>query len=586
MAVVRTTLLLMPLALWLSVGWVGGNQEAMWPGAGSILNVTNADLSKGVDYLMKFGYLKQDGKMRTGEDLREAIITMQRFGGLEETGKLDEGTLKLMQSPRCGVADIIGTAETTRKKRYALVGYYWQKKNLTYRIVRTTPQLSPYVVHDAIRRAFNVWSDVTPLTFTEMFHGEADIMIDFLWGFHGDGNPFDGPGNTLAHAFFPGPRRGGDTHFDEEEKWTMTKEGANLFQVATHEFGHALGLGHSSEHNTIMGPFYRYRDPLQLTEDDIRGIQQLYGAPEEKARPKQPLTPVVTQEPRYPPKRPDHVPNTPEQPPRRPPVHTPDRHPHTPNHPETPVDTCFSSIDAVAVIRSELFVFKDRHFYRYHDKGLYPGYPAMTSRFWRSLPRGVHVDAVYERYDGKIVFFKGSEYWVFDGNYLESRFPRPIRDYGLYVQSVDAAFVWGHNGKTYFFKGNRYWRYDDIEKKMDRGYPKKIDRWEGVPNNLDGIMQWTDGLTYFFKGSQYWKFNDITMRVEDGYPRSAPHDWFGCRKVLNTPNDRDPEEEDPFSGEEPNDQPSTSGGNRATLNLYTVSTALLSLVISVCVWLL
>lgn len=62
------------------------------------------------------------------------------------------------------------------------------------------------------------WGKVTPLTFTRVT-GKADIDVRFEKRWHGDNNPFDGEGQTLAHAYFP--RYGGDAHFDDDEKWTI-----------------------------------------------------------------------------------------------------------------------------------------------------------------------------------------------------------------------------------------------------------------------------------------------------------------------------------------------------------------------------
>lgn len=47
------------------------------------------------------------------------------------------------------------------------------------RIVNYTPDLTHSEVEKAFKKAFKVWSDVTPLNFTRLHNGTADIMISF-----------------------------------------------------------------------------------------------------------------------------------------------------------------------------------------------------------------------------------------------------------------------------------------------------------------------------------------------------------------------------------------------------------------------
>jgi len=397
---------------------------------------------------------------------------------------------------------MLGTAESARKKRYAHTGFQWDHTDLTYRIENFTPDIAPEDTRATIRKAFDYWAGVSTLTFTEISSGEADIMIKFARGYHGDAGPFDGPGGTLAHAYFPGKGIGGDCHFDDDEPFTInTYEGINLEYVATHEFGHSLGLGHSSSPGALMGPYYQgYNPNFVLPDDDRIGIQSMYGSSVSEPKP------TIMPDPN--------------------PVTNSDQNPWVPTQ-----EPCVSDFDAIGSIRGEIFFFKDDVFWRMREKGQpLIGYPHPNEGFWYDLPSGL--SAAYERYDHRIIFLKDSHYYVYSSNYPDPGYPQYLSNIGL-PRNIDAALVWGNNGKTFFFKARKYWRYDEFNQQVDPGYPKRIsEHWDGIPDYLDAAFEWKDGYTYFFKGSDFWKFNSNTMKVEPGYPRNIAREWLGCNQMI------------------------------------------------------
>ncbi|XP_029423016.1 stromelysin-3 isoform X3 [Nannospalax galili] len=381
--------------------------------------------------------------------------------------------------PRCGVPDPPDVLNArNRQKRFVLSGGRWEKTDLTYsflsagmkgmhhhsqfpgasllhaqtpppppRILRFPWQLIREQVRQTVAEALQVWSEVTPLTFTEVHEGHADIMIDFTRYWHGDNLPFDGPGGILAHAFFPKTHREGDVHFDYDETWTIgDNQGTDLLQVAAHEFGHVLGLQHTTAAKALMSPFYTFRYPLSLSPDDRRGIQHLYGrpwlAPTSQAPALTPQAGIDTNEIAL-------------------------------LEPQTPPDACEASFDAVSTIRGELFFFKAGFVWRLRGGQLQPGYPALASRHWQGLPNPV--DAAFEDAQGHIWFFQGGDYWRFHPKTrrVDNPVPRRATDWRGVPSEIDAAFQ-DAEGYAYFLRGHLYWKFDPVKVKALEGFPRLV----------------------------------------------------------------------------------------------------------------
>ena len=165
--------------------------------------------------------------------------------------------------------------------------------DLNYTFVHLTEKLPADPAKAEIVRAFSEWAKYAKLTFTPVDDKNAarTVAVLFASGDHGDGYPFDGPFGILAHTFYPFPLNrepiAGDMHFDADENWKIGAS-VDLYSIALHETGHALGLGHSDKPGDVMYPYYGRTSGL--TQNDIDAVLQLYAAQDSKTNP---LTLVV-----------------------------------------------------------------------------------------------------------------------------------------------------------------------------------------------------------------------------------------------------------------------------------------------------
>jgi len=470
-------------------------------------------------YLSKYGYINKNdgtGALVTEDNIKDyikdAVKDFQSFAGLTVTGDLDPVTVELMGTPRCGVRDkdraliTFGDGGDKEKASYVLQGSRWQIKHLTYRIFKypAPGRLSNAEVDTAVREAFEMWEAVTDLTFTRQNSGQVHIEIRFDRYEHGDGDPFDGPGGTLAHAYFP--QFGGDMHIDDSEYWSVQSfKGTNLKQTIVHELGHSLGLSHSDRREAVMAPFYRGWDPhLKLSADDQKAIQSLYGKKRSVANVPR-SGPMIPNQPRLKPVTPSG------------------------NICANPsIDAAFMTADR------STFVFQGDNYWKLTRDSVAPGYPRKIFQDWRGLPS--NIDAAFTWESTRATYFiKGSKYWKFENQKPYPGYPRDMKDgFPGIPENVDTAFVWSGNGKIYFFKNSQYWKFDPNSQPHVRSdqYPKDISLW-GLPDNMEGALQWDNRRTYFFKSGNYWRYDDRNFSVDRGdpaFPRPTAEWWFGCPK--------------------------------------------------------
>jgi hypothetical protein len=127
-------------------------------------------------------------------EITNGIKSLQNSFGLKVTGELNEETVKVIYSPRCGFSDK-GRKKNPfqmtirhRNRRYVIkhkladgkmATLKWNKKTITWNILIYYSRLSYKIQDEALEKAFKIWEYSSPLIFTKTSNTNPDVRIEF-----------------------------------------------------------------------------------------------------------------------------------------------------------------------------------------------------------------------------------------------------------------------------------------------------------------------------------------------------------------------------------------------------------------------
>ncbi|XP_038066231.1 matrix metalloproteinase-14-like [Patiria miniata] len=493
-------------------------------------------LVKAAGFLANYGYISPEKGQTSPEQMNVtemsfAIRKMQRYAAVNQTGVLDQPTVRMINTARCGVhdepeelsdsrieyyvSDTVVAADSSlgRKKRYAVAGlnYKWNKNDIKYKLTNYPDESRSRITKAQVRadteRALKVWSDVIPLTFSKVNVREAADMEILFGSYHhtelAHDPTFDGPGGTLAHAFFPNSGWGeanGDVHLDDSETFThreFAADGTDYLYTVAHEIGHALSMSHATDRSSLMFPYDKgYIPDFVLPEDDTRGIQLLYG--------KKTDAPSNDGETTAPVAHSEH-------------------------------EVCRRGVDSLTMVDNVLHVFSGNKFWRFSEtKDILGQVEGTVSRdYFERLNAGT--TAVYTRWDVKLVFLRGRNYWAYDGSSKDQAKARKIANLGGVPKSPTAVMHDRDQRHTYFFKYSKVWKYDEQSQSLVDGFPMGVHKaFDGLPKKGRVQAAFTDeqGDRYLLVGRQYYRFPNGQNQLDPEFPKDFLVDYFGCQPVF------------------------------------------------------
>lgn len=405
-----------------------------------------------INYLHKFGFLSiSDNSMLNSKVIVDALHSFHKFYNITEDSKLDIETF--MKKKRCGNKDI------KEIENYSIRGPKWNKNIISWYFFGANDKFV-----NVAQEAFSIWERHSKLSFIKKIDN-PDIIIysavrnhTFLGKNEICNFEFDGNGIILAHAYFPDGRDNQvEIHLDRDEKYfgDTSKESLDfLFKILLHEIGHTLGLSHSANQNAVMYPFYQ--DGKYLHQDDINGLQYLYG---EK---------------------------------------------------ENPPNLCnISNPSNLFVIDNILYVSFDKWLWKVNitnndiiaSINLKDRHQILFSLLTNNKGN------VYSDNDNNIVVLSNNVIYIFDSD-LNFKYRKNLT---FRIFDIDSIF-YTVRGKIYIlYNNNKYKRLNQYFNYQS--YGDISSKFNEIPSKINNVLKYIDGNLYFFSGSFVYQYNEYLNKV-------------------------------------------------------------------------